>query len=186
MLILSGIDAWSVKNIFPESPDITSSKIGQIFPGLFVGLDRDASILGLEKAGFLGYKELQSNLIKAPVRWDGHSYELSCKFNEMGKLELCLLQGESGWQDFFYEDIVRPQWLALYKRMERAYGKPVQHRDFPEFHEVPLNDKGGLITSQWELSDRTILLGLQSYIEQDCCTKQMLDFSCCILLIQPK
>jgi hypothetical protein len=99
---------------------------------------------------------------------------------------LCLIQGEAGWQEFFYEDIVKPQWSDLRKRVVQIYGKPNKSVEFPHLYDVPLNDEGGLVTDQWELDDRTIILCLHAYSKQDCCTRQVLDFSCCTLLIQPK
>ena len=174
------------KNNFPESPDLPLIEQGFLFAQLNQGDNREGTIISLQKAGYLGYRELSSNLIKSPVRWDGHAYELTCKYDEKGGLELCLIQGEAGWQDFFYEDVMRPQWESLRKRVSHKYGLPASSREFPEYYEVPLNDKGGVVTDQWVLDDRTILLSVLSYSQQDCCTRQVLDFSCCILLIQPK
>ena len=183
-----GFNLWTYgeKNLFPESPDLPPVERGYVFSLLNQGDDRERSILKLQQGGYLGYRELHSNLIKSPVRWDGHAFELTCKYNHKGLLELCLIQGESGWQDFFYDDIVHPQWLALRTRVTRTYGKPVEITKFPAYQQVPYNDKGGFVTDRWELKDRTLLLSLQSYSQEDCCTGQVLDFSCCILLIQPK
>ena len=174
------------KNIFPESPDLPSTETGHLFSLLAKGDNREESISKLQQGGYLGYRELHSNLIKSPVRWDGHAFELTCKYNPQGFLELCLIQGEAGWQDFFFDDIVHPQWLTLRKRVTRAYGEPVEFTKFPDYDQVPYNDGGGYVTDRWDLEDRTILLSLQSYSQEDCCSRQMLDFSCCLLLIQPK
>ncbi len=174
------------KNSFPESPGLPSLDDAGLFASLEKGDDRNQTILKLESAGYLGYRELQSNLVKSPVRWDGHAYELTCKFNLNGGLELCLIQGEAGWQDFFFDDVVRPQWHALRKRLIHTYGNPQKSSGFPDYLEVPLNDRGGFVTDSWDFSDRMIILSVQTYTEQDCCTRQVLDFSCCILLIQPK
>ena len=172
-------------NQFPESPNFTNLSEPGFFAGLAVGDTRDVVLQKLQSKGYLGYKELQSNLIKSPIRWDGHAYELTCKFEE-DHLTLCLIQGEAGWQEFFYEDIVKPQWNDLRKRVIQIYGAPSKSTDYPNLYEVPLNDEGGLVTDHWELEDRTIILCLHAYSKQDCCTRQVLDFSCCTLLIQPK
>ena len=74
----------------------------------------------------------------------------------------------------------------LTDRVIDAYGQPSKTVPFPNLFEIPLNDKGGLITDKWDLEDRLILLCVQTYTKQDCCTRQVLDFSCCTLLIQPK
>lgn len=172
-------------NRFPESPGLPPLSQPGFFADLKVGDSRETVLQKLQNYGFLGYTELQSNLIKSPVRWDGHAYELTCKFQDEGLL-LCLIQGEAGWQDFFYDDVVKPQWHSLRNRVTEAYGKPNLSVKFPMYHEVPLNDEGGLITDQWDLDDRLILLCLHTYTQQDCCTRQVLDFSCCTLLIKPK
>ena len=139
----------------------------------------------LQSRGFLGYKELQSNLIKSPIRWGGYAYELTCKFED-NSLSLCLIQGEAGWQDFFYDDIVQPQWNTLRNRVIETYGPPSMQVPFPDLFDVPMNDEGGWVTDRWDLEDRLIILCLQAYTKEDCCTRQVLDFSCCMLLIQPK
>jgi hypothetical protein len=168
-LCLIGNFLFAVPNQFPESPTLPPLEKGLI-GGLTSGLSREQSVQVLQTNGFLGYRELQSDLIKSPVRWDGYAYELTCKFNPNDQLELCLIQGEAGWQDFFYEDMVKPSYRI----------------DFPDYLSVPFNDTGGLVTDRWELHDRTLLLTVQTYTQQDCCTRQVLDFSCCTLLIQPK
>ncbi len=175
----------AVPNQFPESPAFPALGKGLI-GGLTSGLSREQAVNALQKNGFLGYRELQSDLIKSPVRWGGFAYELTCKFNKTDQLELCLIQGEAGWQDFFYEDIVKPQWQTLRSRVDQAYGKPAHRIEFPDYFSVPFNDMGGLVTDRWELPDRMLMLTVQTYTQQDCCTRQVLDFSCCTLLIQPK
>lgn len=185
-VILSQLSTEAKKNTFPESPNLPSTEDGYLFANLVVGDDRNSCIEKLQVFGYLGYREIQSNLVKSPVRWDGHAYELTCKFDQEEKLELCLIQGEAGWQDFFYEDIVRRQWQSLRSRVSELYGLPEESCSFPEYHEVPLNDSGGAVTDRWEIPGRSILLSVQTYTQQDCCTRQVLDFSCCILLIQPK
>lgn len=175
----------AVPNEFPQSPNFTSLSEKGFFAGLERGDDRQVVLDKLQRNGFLGYQELQSDLIKSPVRWDGFAYELTCKFEE-NELSLCLIQGEAGWQDFFYDDILRPQWAALRNRITKVYGVASFTRDFPDLLDVPLNDKGGLITDKWDFKDRFLILTVQAYTQQDCCTRQVLDFSCCTLLIQPK
>jgi len=184
-LCLLGSFLFAVPNQFPESPTLPPLEKGLI-GGLTCGLSREQSVQILQENGFLGYRELQSDMIKSPVRWGGFAYELTCKFTINDELELCLIQGEAGWQDFFYEDIVRPQWQTLRNRVDQAYGKPTHRIEFPDCFSVPFNDMGGLVTDRWELHDRTLLLTVQRYTQQDCCTRQVLDFSCCTLLIQPK
>ena len=176
---------FGLPNQFPESPGFSNLNDQGFFAGLTAGDSREVVLEKLQSRGFLGYKELQSNLIKSPIRWNGHAYELTCKFNE-DELTLCLIQGEAGWQDFFYDDIVKPQWSNLRNRVIQSFGQPQQYVSFPNLFEIPLNDKGGYITDQWDLDDRLIMLCVQAYTEQDCCTRQVLDFSCCTLLIKPK
>ncbi|MEK9773179.1 MAG: hypothetical protein VW576_06395 [Opitutae bacterium] len=176
---------YALPNQFPESPGFPSRKEAGFFSGFRQGDTRAVVLQKLQNHGYLGYKELQSNLIKSPIRWDGYAYELTCKF-EGESLSLCLIQGEAGWQDFFYEDIVKPQWGALRNRVIQSYGQPSQKVSFPDLFNVPLNDEGGFITDRWDLDDRLIMLCVQAYTEQDCCTRQVLDFSCCTLLIKPK
>ena len=175
----------ALPNKFPESPGFSLPSEPGFFAGLNKGDSRKVVLQKLQSRGFLGYKELQSNLIKSPVRWDSHAYELTCKFQDKF-LSLCLIQGEAGWQDFFYDDIVKPQWSNLRNRVIQSFGQPQQYVSFPNLFEIPLNDKGGYITDQWDLDDRLIMLCVQAYTEQDCCTRQVLDFSCCTLLIKPK
>ena len=184
-LLLTSVSSKARPNEFPESPGFPKLVEPGFFAGLKQGDSREVVLQKLQSRNFLGYRELQSDLIKSPIRWDGHAYELTCKF-EGKSLSLCLIQGEAGWQDFFYDEIVHPQWQILRKRVTSAYGKPNKQVPFPHLWDVPQNDSGGFITDSWDLSDRTIMLCVQSYTQQDCCTRQVLDFSCCTLLIQPK
>ena len=71
------------------------------------------------------------------------------------------------------------------ERLTKAYGKSSESRDFPEFFDVPVNDLGGVITDVWKLSDRMLMLSVRKYEAKDCCTDQILEFSCCTLLIKP-
>jgi len=52
--------------------------------------------------------------------------------------------------------------------------------------QVPLDDMGGYITDTWNLRDRTLIITVQLFRVKDCCTEQMLEYSCSTLLIQPK
>lgn len=185
LFIFLGPVLFGIPNKFPESPDLPALDESGFFASLTKGDSREQALQKLQKQSFLGYKELQSGLIKSPVRWDGYAYELTCKF-EGDSLELCFIQGEAGWQDFFYDDVVKPQWGNLRARVIQQYGKPSKSVPFPDLFDIPLNDEGGLITDRWDLEDRLIMLCVQAYTEQDCCTRQVLDFSCCTLLIQPK
>jgi len=172
-------------NQFPESSGLSSLDEIGFFAGLTKGDNREVVLEKLQSRGLLGYKELHSNLIKSPIRWAGHAYELTCKFKK-NSLSLCLIQGEAGWQDFFYDDIVKPQWNTLRNRVMETYGPPSMQVPFPDLFDVPMNDEGGWVTDRWDLEDRLIILCLQAYTKEDCCTRQVLDFSCCMLLIQPK
>ena len=172
------------KNIFPESPDLPSTETGHLFSLLAKGDNREESISKLQQGGYLGYRELHSNLIKSPVRWDGHAFELTCKYNPQGFLELCLIQGRQAGKIFSL--MISCIRNGLLWQTSDAYGKPVEFTKFPDYDQVPYNDGGGYVTDRWDLEDRTILLSLQSYSQEDCCSRQMLDFSCCLLLIQPK
>jgi len=183
--LLSISPIFGIPNEFPESPGFPSLKDHGFFAGLTKGDSREIVLQKLQNQGFLGYKELQSNLIKSPVRWDGHAYELTCKFDG-DSLSLCLIQGEAGWQDFFYDDIVKQQWSSLRERLVKVYGQPSKKSSFPQLFQVPLNDEGGFVTDRWDLDDRLLMLCVQAYTEQDCCTRMVLDFSCCTLLIQPR
>ena len=185
IFLLSVLGLLGEPNQFPESSGLSSLDEIGFFAGLTKGDNRKVVLEKLQSRGFLGYKELQSNLIKSPIRWAGHAYELTCKFED-NSLSLCLIQGEAGWQDFFYNDIVQAQWQILRNRVDQAYGQPKHRTEFPDYWDVPLNDKGGYVTDRWNLKDRTLLLTVQTYTKEDCCTKQVLDFSCCTLLIEPK
>jgi len=87
-------------NDFPESPGFPKLVEPGFFAGLKQGDNREIVLQKLQSRNFLGYRELQSDLIKSPIRWDGHAYELTCKF-EGKSLSLCLIQGEAGGRIFF-------------------------------------------------------------------------------------
>ena len=44
---------------------------------------------------------------------------------------------------------------------------------------------GGVVTNVWKVEDRLLMLSVRRYETKDCCTDQLLEFSCCTLLIQP-
>jgi hypothetical protein len=139
----------------------------------------------LRKNGFIQiYEEKAAGVVKCAVRWDGIRYELTSKVID-SKLALCLIEGNKGWQDFHYDDVVSKEWKTLKDRLIKAYGKPTESRDFPEIFDVPVNDLGGVITDVWKLSDRMLMLSVRKYEAKDCCTDQILEFSCCTLLIKP-
>ena len=97
-----------------------------------------------------------------------------------------MIEGQKGWQFSFYEDVVQPQWGNLREMVIKTYGVEREHRDFPNLNDVPLNDEGGYLTDTWDLSDRVVILTIQLFEVKDCCTNQMVEYSCCTLLIQPK
>jgi hypothetical protein len=82
--------------------------------------------------------------------------------------------------------VVEPQWKNLREILSKKYGKKRSHRSFPNLADVPLNDKGGYVTDTWDLNDRVLMLTVQFFEVKDCCTNQMVEYSCCTLLIQPK
>jgi hypothetical protein len=102
------------------------------------------------------------------------------------QLQFCLIEGQKGWQFSFYEEVVQPQWKNLREILIETYGEKREHRKFPNLHDVPFNDEGGYLTDTWDLSDRLIMLTIQFFEVKDCCTDQMVEYSCCTLLIQPK
>ena len=71
-------------------------------------------------------------------------------------------------------------------KISKSYGQLRKKAPFPSLDEIPLDDMGGFVTDTWELSDRLVILTLQSFRAKDCCTEQMLNYTCCTLLIQPK
>ena len=95
-------------------------------------------------------------------------------------------RGQKGWQFSFYDEVLNPQWKNLRERLVAKYGKDRKFRDFPKLKQVPMGDPGGFITDSWDLSDRLLMLTVQSFKIKDCCTNKMVEYSCCTLLIQPK
>jgi hypothetical protein len=137
-------------------------------------------------AGFLQiYEERDNNLVKCALKLNDFRYELAAKL-ENDSLVFCLIEGQKGWQFSFFEDVVQPQWENLREILVEKYGVRRKTREFPDLVDVPLNDKGGYITDTWDLSDRLLILTILSFEVKDCCTNQLVEYSCCTLLIQPK
>tara|TARA_B100001057_G_scaffold499606_1_gene610940 strand:+ start:2149 stop:2727 length:579 start_codon:yes stop_codon:yes gene_type:complete len=175
-----------VSTLCAESPSMSDLGSGFIYSDLQVGDSREVVLDKLRKANFLQiYEERDRELVKCSVRWNGFRYELTCKL-EKGKLTLCLVEGQKGWQFSFFEEVLHPQWQNLRERLVKKYGAKREFRDFPKLKQVPMGDPGGYVTDTWELSDRLLMLTVQSFKVKDCCTNKMVEYSCCTLLIQPK
>ena len=102
-----------------------------IYADLMFGDSRKVVLQKLKVGGFIQiYEERDKGLVRCTIKWDGMRYELVCKLIN-DKLKLCLVEGQRGWQDFFYEDVVRPQWDMVRKRLIRRYGKDRKYTDFP-------------------------------------------------------
>ena len=169
----------------PQSPDLAKPGNPIIYGCLSVGDSREEVLSTLRKNGFIQiYEEKSAGVIKSAVRWDEIRYELASKLID-DKLALCLIEGNKGWQDFHYDDVVSKEWKNLRERVINAYGKPSKSRNFPEYFDIPVNDLGGTVTDIWNLTDRTLMLSVRKYEAKDCCTDQILEFSCCTLLIKP-
>jgi len=169
----------------PQSPDLAKPGNPIIYGGLSVGDSREEVLSKLRKNGFIQiYEEKSAGVVKSAVRWDGIRYELASKLID-DKLALCLIEGNKGWQDFHYDDVVSKEWKNLRERVIIVHGKPSKSRNFPEYFDIPVNDLGGTVTDIWNLSDRTLMLSVRKYEAKDCCTDQILEFSCCTLLIKP-
>ena len=67
----------------------------------------------------------------------------------------------------------------------KHHGKPKKSRSFPEIFEIPINDLGGTVTDVWNFQDRMLMLSVRRYEAKDCCTDQILEFTCSTLLIKP-
>jgi hypothetical protein len=169
-----------------ESPELTPVGDPFIYADLRKGDSRQDVLQKLRAGGFIQiYEERDKGLVRCTIKWDGMRYELVCKLVN-DKLTLCLIESQRGWQDFFYDDVVRPQWEMLRKRLIKNYGEDRKNTKFPTLDQVPLDDMGGYITDTWNLSDRTLIITVQLFRVKDCCTEQMLEYSCSTLLIQPK
>ena len=163
-------------------------KVGSdfIFSDLLPEDSRKVVMQKLRNGGFLQiYEERDKGLVKCTFRLNDFRYELGAKLTH-DKLKFCLIEGQKGWQFSFYEDVVEPQWSNLREVLIQKYGKNRKHRDFPELVKVPLNDQGGYVTDTWDTEDRLIMLTVLFFEVKDCCTNQMVEYSCCTLLIQPK
>ena len=157
-----------------------------IFSDLKEGDSRKAVMDKLRNAGFIRiYEERDKGLVKCTFRLNSFRYEMGAKLID-DKLKFCLIEGQKGWQFSFYEDVVEPQWSNLREVLINTYGNKRKHRGFPELNQVPLNDKGGYVTDTWDTQDRIIMLTILFFEIKDCCTDQMVEYSCCTLLIQPK
>lgn len=183
--LLSVVFSLSLSGKLPDSPNLEESGSTIIYGGLSLGDSKDEVLSKLRKNGFIQiYEERELGVVRCAVRWDGYRFELVSKFKD-GKLDLCLIEGNKGWQDFHYHDVVSKEWSILKKRVEEVYGKSSVQNEFPDLFEVPINDLGGVVTDVWNAADRLILLSVRRYETKDCCTDQLLEFSCCTLLIKP-
>ena len=170
-----------------DSPSFAKVGTGLIFADLREGDSREDILKKLKGAKFREiHEEKEKRLIRCAAKLNGFRYELSCKFDEEGKLLLCLLEGSKGWQFSFYDETLEPQWSNLRGILSAFYGPKRSSRPLPPLHKVPMGDPGGYVTDTWELSDRIVLLTIQAFQVKDCCTKRMVDYSGCTLLIQPK
>jgi hypothetical protein len=169
----------------PQSPDLEKPGSAFIYGNLTLGDNRNEILTKLKKNGFIQiYEEKSAGVVKCAVRWDGIRYELVSRLID-DKLALCLIEGNKGWQDFHYADVVSKEWETLRERIVKTHGKPSESREFPELFEVPVNDLGGVVTDVWKHGDRKLMLSVRKYEANDCCTDQILEFSCCTLLIKP-
>jgi len=172
--------------LFAESPDLRLEGENFIYADLQKGDSRGEVLEKLRRNGFVQiYEEREKELIKCTIRWNGFRYELVCKLQN-DSLEFCLIEGLKGWQDFFYEDVLQPQWLNLRQKAEKVHGFKRLKKEFPKPNDVPVDNLAGYITDTWVLSDRTLILTIQSFKVKDCCTDQLIEYRNCSLLIQPK
>ena len=170
-----------------DSPSFAKVGTGLIFANLREGDSREEVLKKLKAAKFREiHEEKEKRLIRCVAKLNGFRYELACKLGVDGKLVLCLLEGSKGWQFSFYDETLEPQWSNLREILSMFYGPKRSSRPFPPLDKVPMGDPGGYVTDTWELSDRIVLLTVQAFQVKDCCTKRMVDYSGCTLLIQPK
>ena len=168
-----------------DSPDLPGEGDLFIYADLKEGDSKKVVMKKLRAGGFIQiYEERDMGVVRCAIRWDGFRYELVSKFID-NELELCLIEGNKGWQDFHYQDVVAKEWKSLRNRLSGVYGESVKKKSFPDLIEIPVNDLGGVVTDVWELDDRLIMLSVRRYETKDCCTDQLLEFSCCTLLIKP-
>ena len=157
-----------------------------IFSDLKQGDSRKEVMKKLRDQGFIQiYEERDKGLVKCSLKLNNFRYQLASKLKD-DKLEFCLIEGQKGWQTSFYFDVVEPQWKNLREILVKTYGEKRKSRLFPNLTDVPFNDEGGYVTDTWDLPDRILMLTVLSFEVKDCCTNQMVDYSCCTLLIQPK
>ena len=169
-----------------ESHGFVKPGVDLIFSNLKKGDSRKDVLKKMRDSGYVQiYEERENHLVKCAHKINGFRYEIAAKLDD-DKLNFCLIEGQKGWQFSFYEDVVEPQWKNLRTVLIETYGKDRKNRDFPDLFDVPLNDKGGYITDTWDLSDRLIILTILLFEVKDCCTNQMVEYSCCTLLIKPK
>lgn len=169
-----------------ESPEMSVVGSDFVYANLKVGDSREVVLQKLRDNEFIQiYEERDKELVKCTVRWNGFRYELNCKLKE-GKLELCLIEGQKGWHSTFFDDVVFPQWKNLRERLVKRFGESRSKSKFPTYDQIPLDDLGGVVTDSWDLQDRLVVLTVRSFETMDCCTEQMIEYSCCTLLIQPK
>ncbi len=170
-----------------DSPNFADVGSGLLFADLRKGDERPAVLAKLKKAGFREiYEEKEKALIRCACKVNGFRYDLACKFDENGGLALCLVEGRKGWQFSFYDETLEPQWSNLREVLTAKYGPKRSTRALPSLEEVPMNDPGGYVTDSWDLPDRLVVLTVQAFQVKDCCTKRLVDYSCCTLLIRPK
>ena len=170
-----------------DSPGFAGVGTGFIFADLREGDSREVILKKLKEAKFREiHEEKEKSLIRCAAKLNGFRYELACKLDGDGKLVLCLLEGSKGWQFSFYDETLEPQWRNLREILSAFYGSKRSSRPLPPLEKVPMGDPGGYVTDTWELQDRIVLLTVQAFQVKDCCTKRMVDYSGCTLLIQPK
>ena len=173
-----------------DSPSFAKVGSGFLFADLKNGDSREVVLDKLKRAKFreIGhpYEEKEKRLLRSAIKLNGFRYELACKFDEEDKLELCLVEGRKGWQFSFYDEILEPQWTNLRSVLAASYGSKRSFRPLPTLEKVPMDDPGGFVTDTWELPDRLLVLTVQAFRIKDCCTKRLVDYSCCTLLVQPK
>lgn len=170
-----------------DSPSFPQVGSGFLFADLKVGDTRGIVLRKLRDADFREIREeKEKRLVRCAAKLNGFRYDLACKFDEAGKLQLCLVEGRKGWQFSFYDDTLEPQWNNLRQILSARYGQKRSSRPLPPLEKVPFGDPGGYVTDTWDLSDRLIVLTVQAFKVKDCCTKRFVDYSCCTLLVRSK
>ena len=177
--------------VVPAKPgdSLGFAKVGSgfLFADLEKGDSREILLKKLERAKFREiHEEKEKRLVRCAAKLNGFRYELACKLDKEGKLALCLVEGRKGWQFSFYDETLEPQWSNLREVLSAFYGPKRSSRPFPTLEKVPMGDPGGFVTDTWDLPDRLVVLTVQAFQVKDCCTKRLVDYSCCTLLVQPK